>query len=403
MIEVGIIARQGALEPLHRRALELACPRIRIVGAAHPDVGVLKCVGAMFDLTGDSLFTDYRDLLSALRLDAVYIAFADAEQEPALIASIRAGLHVITHLPEGAPSPVTPAVAEAIRATIVKVAWLTPGAEDPAREAADGILQFVHYLEEGVGDYPGKDLAPEIEPPEPVQPAFIQPTPCLRSRSTPIPSLAAVVDGDTLDDVLATAREIYAHCDILELGPRILAAQGLGVIEDIKERLSNRLYLAQWTGEANAADQVHALLDKGADIVAGVDPEDDAVIAQIVAVAREQGGMVCVHLSPHADVARRTRRLEALGVHIIGVTLDATGLNHGIHSKNPLIRARQNTTGQVAVTGPFLPDHIHNIVVAGANLILPTPIDKATPPDFVALRRQIHEAVAVIHEGMETD
>src|SRR5271154_4104853 len=96
-LKVGLIGTGGIARGAHLNPGWLAVPDVEIVAACDINEASARKLAADFNIP--HVFTDFRDLLKLKKIDAVDICTPNKVHTPAVIASLKAGKHVLCEKP----------------------------------------------------------------------------------------------------------------------------------------------------------------------------------------------------------------------------------------------------------------------------------------------------------------
>ena len=168
MIELAVSDVDAAVSETVVAALQGVRRRLRVVAVVSGDGARRARLAQALTVAPEGVFETDADLLRHLPVDVYYVPAATPAAGRIVLDAIAAGTHVAAGERLFADADFSAAAARQARACLVKIAVVAdadaaPDPEDGVKALADGLIAFADYLEEGLGDYPGKDL---IAPPD---------------------------------------------------------------------------------------------------------------------------------------------------------------------------------------------------------------------------------------------
>lgn len=208
--------------------------------------------------------------------------------------------------------------------------------------------------------------------------------------------LQLALDFIAADQGMAVAKSVGDLVDVVELGTPFVLTNPIGVIREFKTALPGARILADYK-IMDAGELIAAMAyDAGADIATVSARTWDDTIAGALKAARERSGLLLADLMgvPDAEIARRAKEVEALGVDYVCVHR-AIAVKGTSSPEESLKRVRDAVSrAKVAVAGGIDIETLRKTVVHKPDLVIVgSAITSAKNP------RQTVQAMREIMEG----
>jgi len=145
--------------------------------------------------------------------------------------------------------------------------------------------------------------------------------------------LQLALDLVTLAEAKAMLRALGDAIDIAEIGTPFIVRDGVGAVEAIRRDFPRLRILADLKIMDAGEYETRLALGAGANIVTVLGLSDDATVRSAVAEARRSGQAIMVDMIGVADIEKRAREIDALGVDYICVH---TATDVQVSGRNPL-------------------------------------------------------------------
>ncbi len=179
------------------------------------------------------------------------------------------------------------------------------------------------------------------------------------------------IDDLTLAEALVLCREVAGYVDIIEIGTPLLLAEGLHAVRVIREAFPDHELLADTKIMDAGAYESAMAFNAGADFCTVLGVTDDSTIKACLEVAAARGKAVFVDLICVADVAERTRAIEALGVHEIAVHTGVDRQTRGITPFAEFLDVKgASASSTISVAGGVNQDTAADYLKAQADIIV---------------------------------
>lgn len=180
------------------------------------------------------------------------------------------------------------------------------------------------------------------------------------------------LDDVSLDEALSLCEAVRDFVDIVEVGSPMIIEQGMRAVRSLRELLPSHKILADTKIMDAGAYEAGQTFDAGADYCTVLGVTDDFTIKACVERANEQGRGAFVDLICVADVAERTRQIEAFGVTHIAVH---TGVDRQAQGITPFaefmeVKAAASATTVISVAGGINEHTAAAYRDAGADIIV---------------------------------
>lgn len=191
------------------------------------------------------------------------------------------------------------------------------------------------------------------------------------------PKLQIALDDISLTSALSLLEKIHTYIDIIEIGTPFLMENGMYAVQKFKTEYPDLSILCDAKIMDAGAYEARLAFNAGADIVTVLAVTDDLTIQDCMEEARKSGKQLMADLICVSDIPQRVRRLEELGVDIIGIH---TGVDQQDKGQTPLddleLVSSVVTHAAVSVAGGIRPDTVSayleyqpDIVISGGGII----------------------------------
>ena len=182
--------------------------------------------------------------------------------------------------------------------------------------------------------------------------------------------LQLAIDATSTRDALRLVDAVYPYFDIAEIGTPLLIEEGLAALEAVRERCPDKQLLAD-TKIADAGRlEATSAFRRGADFVTVLGVSDDVTVRAAVEAAEEHNGNVMIDMIHVADLQRRSRQLERLGVHVICLHTAHDVRGTGIDPLAHLQDIRATVQCPLAIAGGMDSQNSPTAVQTGADIIV---------------------------------
>ena len=198
--------------------------------------------------------------------------------------------------------------------------------------------------------------------------------------------LQAALDDIKMEAAVELAGQIRDDIDIIEIGTPFLMEYGMAAVSRMKELFPEKIILCDAKIMDAGSLEAGLAFKAGADIVTVLAVTDDLTIEDCAKAAHTNGGKLMADLICVEDIPSRVKRLEELGVDIIGIH---TGVDQQAAGQTPLddlkIVSGCVKAAQVSVAGGIKPETVSeylkyspDIVIAGGGIVnAPSPKEAA--------------------------
>lgn len=145
--------------------------------------------------------------------------------------------------------------------------------------------------------------------------------------------LQIALDDISMDDALSLLEQIHSYIDIIEVGTPFLMEYGMYAVRTLKNTYPDLQILCDAKIMDAGAYEARLAFNAGADIVTVLAVTDDLTIQDCMEEARKAGKKLMADLICVSDIPQKVRRLEELGVNIIGIH---TGVDQQAKGQTPL-------------------------------------------------------------------
>jgi 3-hexulose-6-phosphate synthase/6-phospho-3-hexuloisomerase len=185
------------------------------------------------------------------------------------------------------------------------------------------------------------------------------------------PILQVALDEVNLPRALTIAAEaVEGGADYIEAGTPLIKSEGMSAIRALKKDFKDMVIVADMKTMDTGAIEVEMAAKAGASIVAILGASHDSTIMDALRSARKYGVRLMADLINIADPAGRAKKLQDIGVDIIGVHV---GIDQQMVGEDPLEvlrKVRDAVTLPVAVAGGLDADSAERAVAAGADIVI---------------------------------
>jgi 3-hexulose-6-phosphate synthase/6-phospho-3-hexuloisomerase len=204
------------------------------------------------------------------------------------------------------------------------------------------------------------------------------------------PRLQIALDLLNLKTALKIASKVVNSVDIFEAGTPLIKAEGIKVVKELKNKLPEKMILADMKTLDVGWVEVSLAADSGADIVSISGLAPDEVVQESVRAAKEKKVLLKADLLGVKEQVNRAIELKKLGVDIIcahtAIDQEKSGVN--FHDKAIMVKKIVQETGLiVSAAGGLNLNNLGEIVKAGAKIIVVgRAITASTNPEKTALK-----------------
>lgn len=183
--------------------------------------------------------------------------------------------------------------------------------------------------------------------------------------------MQVALDEVNLPRALTIAAEaVEGGADYIEAGTPLIKSEGMSAIRALKKDFKDMVIVADMKTMDTGAIEVEMAAKAGASIVAILGASHDSTIMDALRSARKYGVRLMADLINIADPAGRAKKLQDIGVDIIGVHV---GIDQQMVGEDPLEvlrKVRDAVTLPVAVAGGLDADSAERAVAAGADIVI---------------------------------
>lgn len=183
--------------------------------------------------------------------------------------------------------------------------------------------------------------------------------------------LQLALDLVNTEEGIALVKEVEEYIDVVEIGTPIVINEGLRAVKEMKEAFPTLKVLADLKIMDAGGYEVMKASEAGADIVTVLGATDDATIKGAVEEAKKHGSKILVDMINVADIEKRAKEIDALGVDFIcvhtGYDLQAAGENSFAQLqiiKNVVKNAK------TAIAGGIKLDTLPEVIQANPDLVI---------------------------------
>ncbi|NPV53031.1 MAG: SIS domain-containing protein [Firmicutes bacterium] len=185
-------------------------------------------------------------------------------------------------------------------------------------------------------------------------------------------NLQLALDFIPLDEALSLCTRLEKHIDWIEAGTPLIKKEGIRAVERLKAAFPDKVIVADMKAVDAGAREAEMAFDAGADVISVLALAHDATIVGAVSAANSTGKRVVADLLGTHDHERveTVRRLEGLGVHMIGVH---TGTDEQATGQDPLAALAQVsavTNLPIMVAGGISPETIDEVLRYKPNVVV---------------------------------
>lgn len=183
--------------------------------------------------------------------------------------------------------------------------------------------------------------------------------------------LQLALDLVNIPDGIALVKEVEPYVDIVEIGTPIVINEGLHAVKAMKEAFPNLEVLADLKIMDAGGYEIMKAAEAGADIVTVLGATNDLTIKGAVEEAKKQNKQILVDMINVADLEKRAREVDALGVDYICVH---TGYDQQAAGQSPFedlqTIKRAVTNAKTAVAGGIKLETLPEVIKAGPDLVI---------------------------------
>jgi 3-hexulose-6-phosphate synthase len=183
--------------------------------------------------------------------------------------------------------------------------------------------------------------------------------------------LQLALDLVNIPDGIALVREVEQYVDIVEIGTPIVINEGLHAVKAMKDAFPHLQVLADLKIMDAGGYEIMKAAEAGADLVTVLGVSNDSTIKGAVEEARKQNKQILIDMINVADLEKRAREVDALGVDYICVH---TGYDQQAAGENPfedlqtIKRAVKNA--KTAVAGGIKLETLPEVIKAKPDLVI---------------------------------
>lgn len=179
------------------------------------------------------------------------------------------------------------------------------------------------------------------------------------------------LDDIALRDAVDLCLRVAEHVDIVEVGTPPILEEGMRAVRALREALPHHEILADTKIMDAGAYEAGQAFGAGADYCTVLGVTDDRTIQACLAAAAERGAGVFVDLICVADVAARTRALQALGANLIAVHTGVDLQAAGVTPLDELLEVAAAASGAtISVAGGISSSTAPAYLEAGADIVV---------------------------------
>lgn len=183
--------------------------------------------------------------------------------------------------------------------------------------------------------------------------------------------LQLALDLVNIPDGIALVKEVEPYIDIVEIGTPIVINEGLHAVKAMKEAFPHLEVLADLKIMDAGGYEIMKAAEAGADLVTVLGATNDMTIKGAVEEAKKQNKQILVDMINVADLEKRAREVDALGVDYICVH---TGYDQQAAGENPfedlLTIKRAVTNAKTAVAGGIKLETLPEVIKAAPDLVI---------------------------------
>lgn len=183
--------------------------------------------------------------------------------------------------------------------------------------------------------------------------------------------LQLALDLVNIPDGIALVKEVEQYVDIVEIGTPIVINEGLHAVKAMKEAFPHLEVLADLKIMDAGGYEIMKAAEAGADLVTVLGAANDMTIKGAVEEAKKGNKQILVDMINVADLEKRAREVDALGVDYICVH---TGYDQQAAGHNPfqdlLTIKRAVTNAKTAVAGGIKLETLPEVIKAEPDLVI---------------------------------
>ncbi|MDD5686600.1 MAG: orotidine 5'-phosphate decarboxylase [Elusimicrobia bacterium] len=183
--------------------------------------------------------------------------------------------------------------------------------------------------------------------------------------------LQVALDFVDLKRALKLADEAVAGgCDWLEAGTPLIKSEGLSCIRELRKKFPNMKLVADMKTADVGRAEVEIAAKAGANIVSVLGYSDDETIKEAVSAGKNYGAEIMVDLLGVADVVKRAKEVEKLGVDYIDIHIPIDEQMKGKISFDMVKKISAAVKTPIAIAGGINSENAADAVKAGASIII---------------------------------
>ncbi len=185
------------------------------------------------------------------------------------------------------------------------------------------------------------------------------------------PVLQVALDLLNADRALRIAHDVVkGGADWLEAGTPLIKSEGMDIIRKLREHFPKKTIVADMKTMDTGALVTEMAAIAGADVICLLGASDDSTIRDAIKSARKYGVKLMVDLIGVADLGKRAKVLEKLGVDYLCIHV---GIDEQMRGKKPhqvLSALVKHTRLPVAVAGGLNSETVSIMIQTGASIII---------------------------------
>lgn len=201
------------------------------------------------------------------------------------------------------------------------------------------------------------------------------------------------VDDLAFDDAMELIDKVQNYVDIIEVGTPFIIEEGMRPVREIDKRFPNLEILADAKIMDAGAYEAEQTFKAGADYCTVLGVTDNLTIKGCLEVAKKYNKQVFVDMICVADIAKRVKELEAIGVTGLGVHTGVDQQSVGVTPLDDLKTMKKSSQKSIiSVAGGINKDTVLQYKEAGADIVIVgSGITHADDP--VKAAKEIHNLV----------
>lgn len=179
------------------------------------------------------------------------------------------------------------------------------------------------------------------------------------------------LDDIALREAVQLCQQLADQVDIIEVGTPLILEEGMRAVRALRDALPGHEILADTKIMDAGAYEAHQAFSAGADYCTTLGVTDDRTIQACLEAAADRGAGVFVDLICVADVAARTRAIQALGANLIAVHTGVDRQAAGITPFDEFLEVKAAGPGTtISVAGGISLATAPQYLEAGADIIV---------------------------------